>query len=251
MPFPQAMRLRDNRRFPIRRRWRSSSERSNQNRLWRRFQQWWTRRQFYTFHKDEIITQKQVSHPFTDPKSTEKDEEAEWNNESESEPTDGGEVLNETADDLSSFASDADLESDNVEALATIHEHSPLDSSPRLGSKPKIDVSEQLPDPPPPSPSPSPPPPSALKLYRNGTVGAIDSLSGSLESLDSLVESLWDPEDDASNITPLVKNTHKPTDAFFAEHVQFLQIQTQPRKVEEVYNKHEKPDPEETRQDSE
>jgi len=236
MSWPPAMRLRDNRRFPLRRRmsWRRPNE--SQNGLWRRFQQWWTRRQFYTFHKDEIITQqKQVCHAFTDPKSYENDEEAEWNNESESEPTDAGEVLNETADDLSSYAS----ESENMEALATIHEHSPLDNSPRLGSKPKIDVTEQLPLPPPvsPSPSPSPTPPSSLKLYRNGT---IDSLSGSLESLDSLVESQWDPEDDASNITPLVKNTQKSTDVFFAEHVQFLQIQTQPRKVEEVYNKLEK-----------
>jgi len=54
--------------------------------------------------------------------------------------------------------------------------------------------------------------------------------------MDSLAESHWDPDDDASNATPLVKNTHTPNDAFFIEHVKFLQVQTQPRKVEQVYD---------------
>ena len=51
-----------------------------------------------------------------------------------------------------------------------------------------------------------------------------------------MVESNWDPEDDASTITPLVTNICQPVDAFFVEHVRFLQVQTQPRKVEEVYH---------------
>lgn len=62
-----------------------------------------------------------------------------------------------------------------------------------------------------------------------------ESFQGSLESIDSLVESYWDPEDDASHITPVATNLARSSD-FFYEHVRFLRVQTQPRQVEVVWN---------------
>lgn len=52
---------------------------------------------------------------------------------------------------------------------------------------------------------------------------------------DSLAESYWDPEDDASQATPIMTNLFRSS-AFFHEHVHFLRDQTQPRKVEVVWN---------------
>jgi hypothetical protein len=69
-------------------------------------------------------------------------------------------------------------------------------------------------------------------FVRNRTV---DSFQGSLESIDSLVESYWDPEDETSQATAVASNTIHPTD-FFVEHLGFLSVQTQPRQVEIVYN---------------
>ena len=70
------------------------------------------------------------------------------------------------------------------------------------------------------------------RFVRNRTV---DSFQGSLESIDSLVESYWDPEDETSQATAVASNTIHPTD-FFVEHLGFLSVQTQPRQVEIVYN---------------
>jgi hypothetical protein len=63
-----------------------------------------------------------------------------------------------------------------------------------------------------------------------------DSFQGSLESIDSLIESYWDPDDVESTITPITGNVAHPVD-FFTEHVHFLRIQTQPRQVEVVWTK--------------
>lgn len=64
--------------------------------------------------------------------------------------------------------------------------------------------------------------------------------SGSLESMDSLVESYWDPgdveEDSSSQITPVATNGHLYAPDFFTEHVHFLRVQTRPRKVEVVWS---------------
>lgn len=66
--------------------------------------------------------------------------------------------------------------------------------------------------------------------------------SGSLESMDSLAESYWDPDDDeddtSSQVTPIAANGGHPDDVpdFFAEHVNFLRVQTRPRKVEEIWS---------------
>jgi hypothetical protein len=76
-------------------------------------------------------------------------------------------------------------------------------------------------------------PPGASPFTRNRTK---DSFQGSLESIDSLAESHWDPEDDSSQVTPVANNVAQPSD-FFSEHVDFLRVQTQPRKVEVVWNK--------------
>jgi hypothetical protein len=69
-------------------------------------------------------------------------------------------------------------------------------------------------------------------FVRNRTV---DSFQGSLESIDSLAESYWDPEDDTSQATAVASNRISPMD-FFVEHLGFLSLQTQPRQVEIVYN---------------
>jgi hypothetical protein len=75
-------------------------------------------------------------------------------------------------------------------------------------------------------------PPPANKLVRNRTQ---ESFQGSLESMDSLAESYWDPEDDASHMTPVATNLARSSD-FFLEHVRFLKVQTQPRQVEVVWS---------------
>ena len=60
----------------------------------------------------------------------------------------------------------------------------------------------------------------------------IDSFQGSLESMDSLVESYWDPDDDMSQTTEVASNSFRPLD-FFCQHLSFL-TQTQPRQVAEI-----------------
>jgi hypothetical protein len=242
------MRVR-NRRFQRRRRLRLWRQRSILKKwgLFERISLWWNRRKFYTFHKDEVITEK---HARTFPlvANEEEADEVEWNNESESEDPEYSDTASKHDEKASSQAGsdfgDHDdggtlvtIEEDAPfdDSLETIEEEVPLDESPRLGSKPKISPM-RLSQPPPPLSSP----PAVRKSIRNG---AADSISGSLESMDSLVSSQWDPEDDASTITPLVTNTHPTDDAFFVEHVRFLQIQTQPRKVEEVYRDNSKERP--------
>jgi hypothetical protein len=79
-------------------------------------------------------------------------------------------------------------------------------------------------------------PPGASPFTRNRTK---DSFQGSIESIDSLAESHWDPEDDSSQVTPIANNVAQPID-FFSEHVDFLRVQTQPRKVEVVWKTPEK-----------
>lgn len=83
-----------------------------------------------------------------------------------------------------------------------------------------------------------PPVRQTSRLARNSTR---DSLQGSLESLDSLAESCWDPDDD-SQVTPVAGNVVQQED-FFSEHVHFLRVQTQPRQVEIVWDK---PQPDES-----
>ena len=61
-----------------------------------------------------------------------------------------------------------------------------------------------------------------------------DSFQGSLESIDSLIESYWDPEEDGSLATPVATNIVQTMD-FLEEHVDFLKVQTQPRSVEVVW----------------
>ena len=61
-----------------------------------------------------------------------------------------------------------------------------------------------------------------------------DSFQGSLESIDSLIESYWDPEEDSSFATPVATNIVQSID-FLEEHVDFLKVQTQPRAVEVVW----------------
>ena len=61
-----------------------------------------------------------------------------------------------------------------------------------------------------------------------------DSFQGSLESIDSLIDSYWDPDENASLATPVAANIAQSLD-FLEEHVDFLKVQTQPRSVEVVW----------------
>jgi hypothetical protein len=74
------------------------------------------------------------------------------------------------------------------------------------------------------------PPPHPLTRSRTR-----DSFQGSLESMDSLVESYWDPDEETSQATAIASNIAKPID-FFVEHLGFLSVQTQAREVELLYD---------------
>jgi hypothetical protein len=69
----------------------------------------------------------------------------------------------------------------------------------------------------------------------------VDSFQDSVESMDSVVDSYWDPGDETSQATAVASNSSNtlqdagyPKD-FLAEHLNFLSAQTQPRAVELVY----------------
>lgn len=64
----------------------------------------------------------------------------------------------------------------------------------------------------------------------------VDSFQDSIESMDSVAESYWDPEDETSQTTTPASNTGYQPD-FLVEHLGFLSAQTQPREVEVVYRK--------------
>ena len=63
----------------------------------------------------------------------------------------------------------------------------------------------------------------------------VNSFQDSIESMDSLAESHWEPEEDKSQSTTTISNTVNQTD-FLDEHLGFLSAQTQPREVEVVYH---------------
>jgi len=63
---------------------------------------------------------------------------------------------------------------------------------------------------------------------------ATASFEDSIESMDSLAESYWEPEDETSQTTTPASNTGYQPD-FLVEHLGFLNAQTQPREVEVVY----------------
>lgn len=79
--------------------------------------------------------------------------------------------------------------------------------------------------------------PTTIALSRPPTM---DSFQGSLESMDSLDESYWDPGDDASQ-TP----QHVDDSELFEEHVRFLKVQTKPTKIEVVYKSPDRQAPDE------
>ena len=118
------------RRFQRRRILRREKQRSSTSRhrrgLWARLTDWWNRKQFYSFHKDEIITHEQVLHTPTELKS--QDEEDEWNNDSESEHEQDHYDAN-IEDDFSLASSERDMTKDMMDPLVTIEEDSPLDDT--------------------------------------------------------------------------------------------------------------------------
>lgn len=202
--------------------------------MFARLMAWWNRKQFYTFQKDEIFIPKQL--PCASPSSIDEDDD-EWNNESES--SDGLDLDQEAISGprmLGAGSSAIDLEDEVAVTTKTGGAPARMEDTAfplRLGSKPKLTLSDLSSQPLAPTCQPSPTGTTAGSLR---DLAFSSSLAGSLESMDSLVESHWDPDDDASNVTPLVTNIPQPAmDAFFVEHVRFLQVQTQPREVQEVY----------------
>ena len=129
---------------------------------------------------------------------------------------------------MTSQISFTDLHSDAMFNILSFLSASDIESGPRLVSKQKVTAGRKQTSLAQVTPSPN----TELQILKKDTV---ESVSGSLESMDSIAESYWDPDDEASNLTPLVRNTHNHTDIFFVEHVNFLKVQTQPRRVEQVY----------------
>ena len=74
-----------------------------------------------------------------------------------------------------------------------------------------------------------------MQSYQLGRNRTTDSFQDSIESMDSLVESYWDPEDETSQATAIASNALHYGDGFLLEHLNFLSVQTQPREVEAVY----------------
>jgi hypothetical protein len=205
--------------------------RSRGKNLFAKFTAWLNRRQFYTFQKGEEFTSNKQFLCLSNPNNY----EDEWNNESESD-SDGEPYLVDhnmirdfvqTKEKKSCSATDRN----ETASLKDVPLACKLEQA-QIGSKPMACPSN--------SKLRTSPPLSPLKATSRQTDGrdfAVGSPSGSLESMDSLVESQWGPDDDSSNVTPVVTNIPQPTlDAFFVEHVRFLQIQTQPRKVAEIYH---------------
>ena len=69
-------------------------------------------------------------------------------------------------------------------------------------------------------------------LTRNRT---IDSFQVSIESMDSLVESCWDLDEEASQVTAFTCPVSLQN-RFLQEHLNFLSYRTQPREVEVLFN---------------
>lgn len=115
------MRLRK-RRFRQRQRprlWRKRNI-STRRGLFAKLSDWWNRRRFYTFHKDEIITQKLTC---TSPShAIEQEDEVEWNNESESEDLEqysDTASKHDAAEDKASQGDASEFGEDEVETLVT------------------------------------------------------------------------------------------------------------------------------------
>lgn len=61
-----------------------------------------------------------------------------------------------------------------------------------------------------------------------------DSFQGSLESMDSLVESYWDPQEDDDGSEASADNLMESSD-FLEEHIDFLRLKTRAKKVKVVW----------------
>jgi hypothetical protein len=83
--------------------------------------------------------------------------------------------------------------------------------------------------------------PSSRSPYPFVRSRTADSFQGSLESIDSLAESHWDPHDDESQTTPIATNIVESTD-FFEEHIDFLRVKTKARKVKVMWTTPTKPE---------
>jgi hypothetical protein len=76
---------------------------------------------------------------------------------------------------------------------------------------------------------------SQQKLYPFQRTTTLNSFQGSIESMDSVMDSHWDPDDNsASQTTARVTNCHG--EIYLMEHLNFLSVSTQPQEVELVYD---------------
>ncbi|KAG7346496.1 hypothetical protein IV203_005564 [Nitzschia inconspicua] len=74
------------------------------------------------------------------------------------------------------------------------------------------------------------------KLYPFQRASTLDSFQDSIESLDSVMDSHWDPDDNStSQITARITNCHG--DTYLMEHLNFLSVSTQPQEVELMYDR--------------
>jgi hypothetical protein len=230
-----------------------SSQQSQKLSLWQRFKKWWNRRSYYVAHdeqsqdardrtllKESIQAESPVSEALIVEDSSVVMEEM---------------ILDEIiipshirTDEVSYFSDTTMTTSttpttSNTLTPRTLHTVPPLHPNiPFLG--PRLIIST----------SPSRPTFPLTKSHMMHPIELLrrertkDSFQGSLESIDSLIESYWDPDDVESTVTPVTGNVANFVD-FFSEHVHFLRVQTQPRQVEVVWAK-QKADEKESSDDS-
>lgn len=169
--------------------------------------QWWKRRHFYVSQNESQDSERHAQRDMTmEASSDESDSVASWDMESE--------APSPIVEDVPSPLPQVSVAASEVSAWQLKVEISPSLEEVLMGSR--IDSALQ--------------PPVLHARQRH------DSFQESLESMDSLAESYWDPEDDnSSNCTPLAKNSLRPSN-FLAEHMRFLRVQTQPRQVETMWS---------------
>lgn len=73
-------------------------------------------------------------------------------------------------------------------------------------------------------------PPRSRDSYPFQRSKTADSFQDSIESMDSVMDSHWDPDNEENSQTDQVHEVHE--DAYFLEHLNFLSISTQPQEVE-------------------
>lgn len=122
------------------------------------------------------------------------------------------------------------------EEVSTMTKSVYYENSPMLPPRPDEDefiLSDTCTYIPPPTPPDTVIPPSRVSQTRNHYWNDTSSFQSSLESVDSLVESYWDPSDDQSQLSCLVPVEMNPS-FVIEEHISFLQHQAKEAAREEL-----------------